>query len=48
LANYYQAINKKEGVALVVVTHSINLANSIGNKYILSGGKISLRLKKTS
>jgi len=36
------SINKKEGVALVVVTHSINLANSIGNKYILSGGKISL------
>ena len=34
-------INKKQNVALVVVTHSIILANSIGNKYILSEGKIT-------
>lgn len=33
-------INKEQDVALVVVTHSIILANSIGNSYILSEGKI--------
>lgn len=33
-------INKSEGVSLVVVTHSLSLANKIGNIYNLSEGKI--------
>ncbi len=36
-------INKEEGVALIVVTHSISLANKIGNSYNLSEGRITKR-----
>lgn len=34
------AINKEENVAMIVVTHSLKLAKTIGNNYNLSGGKI--------
>lgn len=36
-------INKEEGVALIVVTHSISLADKIGNSYNLSEGRITKR-----
>jgi lipoprotein-releasing system ATP-binding protein len=35
-------INKTEGVSLVVVTHSLSLANKIGNTYNLSEGRITI------
>lgn len=35
------SINKEENVAMAVVTHSLDLANKIGNIYNLSDGKIS-------
>lgn len=34
-------INKEENVAMIVVTHSLKLANTIGNICNLNGGKIS-------
>lgn len=34
-------INKEQNVALIVVTHSIQLANKIGNIYNLSDGKMT-------
>ena len=36
-------INKEEGVALIVVTHSVSLANKIGNCYNLNEGMIIKR-----
>lgn len=36
-------INKEKNVALIVVTHSVNLANKIGNKHILSKGMITIK-----
>lgn len=36
-------LNQQEQVALVVVTHSLKLAEVIGNVHFLEGGKLSLR-----
>lgn len=40
IGSLLSSINKDKNVAIVVVTHSLALANMIGNSYLLSEGKI--------